>query len=77
MMFQPTDDIFGNDADIETQQLIQAGNRIAALREQGICLHGWLNTRTLVCLEPGCGKTWDNEEEMNTEINELNIEYGI
>jgi hypothetical protein len=71
------ENIFAGDADIEQQQLIQAGNRIAALREQGICLHGWLNTRTLVCLEPDCGKTWDNKDEMDDEIAELNMEYGI
>jgi len=69
--------IFSGDADIETQQLIEKGNRIEALREKGICLHGWINTRTCVCLEPGCGKVWDNEEEMNREIENLNIEYGI
>ena len=70
-------DIFSGDADIEQQQLEQAGNRIASLKKQGICLHGWLNTKTLECLEPDCGKTWDNEDQMYDEITDLHMEYGI
>jgi len=69
------DNIFPADADIEQRQLEQAGNSIAALRKQGICLHGHLQTREFKCLE--CGKTWDNEDEMYTEITDLHIEYGI
>jgi len=71
------DGIFDNDADIEQHNLEQSGNRIAALKKRGICLHGYINTKTHACLEPGCGKTWDSEEEMWEEIDNLRIEYGI
>ena len=69
------DGIFDNDADIEQHNLIQAGNRIAELKRQGICLHGHINTRTHECYE--CKKTWDSENEMLQEIDELAIEYGF
>ncbi len=69
------DDIFANDADIEQHQLEQAGNRIAALKRKGICLHGHINTITLECLE--CQKTWISEKEMNDEIDDLSLEYGL
>ena len=73
-MYDP-DDIFANDADIEQHQLEQAGDRIAALKAQGICLHGHLQTKEFRCLE--CGKTWDSEEEMYSEITNLHLDYGI
>lgn len=70
-------DVFSGDADIEQQQLEQAGNRIASLRKQGICLHGWINAKTLICLEPDCFKTWETEKEMLDEIDDLKLEYGM
>ena len=67
--------VFANDADIEQHNLEKAGNRISALRKQGICLHGYRNTKTLKCLD--CNKTWTTEDEMFTEISNLHIEYEI
>lgn len=69
------DDIFANDADIEQQQLEQAGDRIASLKRKGICLHGHFNTRTLECYE--CKKTWTSEKEMFEDMDELALEYGV
>ena len=74
-MFNDDLGIFAHDADIEQRQLEQQGNRISALREQGICLHGHINTKECKCLEPNCGKTWKSENEMYDEIEELRLEY--
>jgi hypothetical protein len=71
------DGIFDNDADIEQQQLEQAGNRIARLKEKGICLHGHINIKTCKCLDLSCGKTWETQEEMFKEIDDLALEYGL
>ena len=76
-MFNDGLGIFAHDANIEQHQLEQTGNRISRLKKKGICLHGHINTKTLVCLEPNCGKTWDSEQQMFDEIEDLRIEYGI
>jgi len=74
-MFDP-DDFFSNDGDIETIQLEQRAERVNALKENGICLHGHINTKTHECLEPKCGKAWETEQEMWDEIDNLAIEFG-
>ena len=70
------DNFFAHDADIETHQLNQRADRVASLKRSGICLHGHINTKEMKCLEPDCGKTWETEQEMWEEIDNLAIEYG-
>ena len=71
------DGIFDNDADIEQHNLEQAGDQLASLKRMGICLHGHINIDTRKCLDPDCGKTWETQEEMFQEIDDLTIEYGL
>jgi hypothetical protein len=70
------DDFFAHDGDIETHQLNERADRVASLKRSGICLHGHLQTKEFKCLEPDCGKTWETEQEMWDEIDNLAIEYG-
>lgn len=60
-MFDPDLPAGFQDADIEMAGLTAAGNRAAALAEQGICTHGWLfapPSGEAKCNE--CGKVFKN-----------------
>jgi hypothetical protein len=63
------------DADIEMAQLAAAGRRQARLRRQGVCTHGWIETRGGSETHPvkckDCGKLFRTEEELHEERSEL------
>ena len=65
-----------SDADIEQREYEDMGDRIARLRDFGICVHGWtqgytpeaaarhtgLHAGGIACLEKGCGMIWASED---------------
>lgn len=59
------------DADLEMAALIEAGNRAAALKRQGICTHGWLFAPSYGeahCKE--CGQVFPNADAAYTAAAE-------
>ena len=66
------DNIFDNDADIDAFNLEQAGNRVAALKKRGVCVHGWsqhLPDGRVQCKE--CGKMFADAEAHDEEYRDL------
>ena len=75
-----------NSADFMQAKLDRLGDKIANLKAQGICSHGWLKTlpgqQKTTCLD--CGATFDSFEQalltywlyvFNEQMNDADIEW--
>ena len=57
------------DADMQQAEFERLGNQISRLRKQGICTHGWLQTKPIVTCKH-CGQVFASEEAAHEAFKE-------